>query len=169
MTDVLPDAAEIQNAFHPRFLELIEPLDEPGTAAGADYAGPWKVCAMDEGFAVLRDWENTERGDRPLAMLTDYEDALRLAAVLPALGCAQRLTLSEPTPGGGHLLREGGAAPAGHLRHFDPALLAALAVAEHLARSPQALAALLESAGPLAIRHVGRLVFERMAARLSNP
>ena len=169
MADIPPTSAEIQNAFHPRFLELIEPLDEPGSAAGADYAGPWKVCATQDGFAVLRDWEDPQHGDQPVAVLTDYEVALRLAAVLPALGAGRRLTLSEPEPDGGHLLREDGAETVGRLRHFDPALLDALAVAEHLARSPHALAALLESAGPLAIRHVGRLVFARMAARLASP
>lgn len=146
------------NAFTPSFLRRMEERDEPETAPEADTAGPWRVVSTaGGGFAVLRQGEFLELGDRPAAIFRERAMALLAAAVLPSTGRAEtyRLT-SEGEREGFALLLSG--QPAGYLRLFDESLAAALHVADNLARSPGSLAILLEAAGGLALERAGRIL-----------
>jgi hypothetical protein len=62
-----------------------------------------------------------------------------------------------------------GARQVGTLRQYSPTLVLALHLAECLVRSPAALAALLEAAGPLAQERVGQILARRPASRRPDP
>lgn len=146
------------NAFNPSFLRRMEGRDEPETAAEADTAGPWRVVVADGGgFAVLREGEYLEMGDRPAAVFRERAMALLAAAVLPATGRTETYRLSPEGERDGFALLLCGQ-PAGYLRLFDESLAAALHVADNLARSPRSLAILLEAAGGLALERAGRIL-----------
>ena len=92
--------------------------------------------------------------DRPLALLA--------AAVLPGTGREAAFRLQKEAGPEGFLVETGnGAEPVGHLALFDESLIDALHVVESLTRSPEALANLLEAAGPLALEHAGVILEER--------
>lgn len=155
----------IVNAFNPEFLLQAEDLEEPTTAAEAVLAGPWKVVPAQERYAVLREWEDLDRGDKPWALFTEREHAERMAAILPALA-TQTSWRMEPRRGedGFALLGPEGQV-LGHLQHSNAELLSALWLTDHLARSPRALATLLLTAGAQALRHVGALVARELGER----
>jgi len=56
------------------------------TAAEAELAGPWKrepVHGKPGAVAVLRQWEDLDAGDRPVAVLWQEERAQLLTVLLP--------------------------------------------------------------------------------------
>jgi len=145
----------VGNAFDREFLDLLEDLDETDAGSDAEYAGPWRIEAAQEGYAVLRAWEEADRGDAPEALLASFHDALRVFAV--PLGKDRRVRLaSDREPDGFALQGEGGRV--GQLRLFNDELLQAFHVADCVTRSPLALSALLLAAGPQALREVGRIL-----------
>jgi hypothetical protein len=156
---------EVSNAFNPEFLLLAEELGEPVTAAEAELAGPWKVVEVADRFAVLRAWEDIEKGDVPWAIFTDREIAERTAAILPSLAAPLPWRMESRNGVDGFALLGPGGETLGYLQHSNPELLSALSVADHLARSPRALAALLMTAGAQALRHVGALVARELRVR----
>jgi len=145
------------NVFTPGFLELIEGIDDGVTAQEAELSGPWKIVETDSGFALLRSYEDPEDGRRPEGLLDDFPTALRFLAVLPAVARPPLLKVDAEPAGGWYTVHSEGQA-VGRLRVFHDRFVQAAQVAESLSRSPLALAALLLSAGPLAIREVGRLL-----------
>lgn len=156
-------SAPAANAFRRAYLDRLDERDEPASAAEADFAGPWKVEEVPgRGFAVLREWESATQGQPPDALCEEYELALKLAAVLPAAGREPLFWAGEAAGGAGFALQaaggERGVRQAGTLRHYNATLLVALHVAECLVRSPVALAALLEAAGPLVQEKVGQIL-----------
>ena len=112
--------------------------------------------ATETGFALLRVYEDVGAG-RPEGELDDFPTALRFLAVLPSVARPPLLTVDgEPADGWYPVHSEG--QPIGRLRVYHDRFVQAAHVAESLSRSPLSLAALLLSAGPLAIREVGRIL-----------
>ena len=146
-----------RNAFRRSFLSRITERDEPSTAGEADVAGPWHVEELPGGlFGLYRLGESHARGFQPTAVFRDRSLALLAAAVLPGTGREAAFRLQKEAGPEGFLVETGnGAEPVGHLALFDESLVDALHVVESLTRSPEALANLLEAAGPLALEHAG--------------
>jgi hypothetical protein len=133
--------------------------EDPGDLAASPHRG---------GFALLREWESLEDGDEPYATFDSRELALIAAAILPTTGREPLFRLStEPEAEGFPLLTlprgaagGEGVAVAGHLRNFDEDLAVALNFVAALARSPLALARLLEAAGHVALEQAGRILHQ---------
>jgi hypothetical protein len=169
------------NAFSPSFLHRIAERDEPPTAGEADMAGPWRVTAAlgvlprasslasavleiaPERFGVFRLGESPARGHRPAAVFGELWLAQLAAAVLPGTGRDAAFRMRRESGPGGFAVETGnGGEVIGHLELFDERLIEALHVAESLVRSPEALASLLEAAGPVALERAGAILDERV-------
>jgi hypothetical protein len=153
-----------RNAFSPSFLHRISQRDEPPTAGEADVAGPWRILEMPgERFGVFRIGESPERGQRPAAVFRARSWALLAAAVLPGTGRDAAFRMAKDSGLEGFSIETGnGGEPVGHSRLFDERLIEALHVVERLVRSPEALALLMEAAGPLALERAGTVLDERV-------
>jgi hypothetical protein len=98
----------------------------------------------------------------PTAVFEKREAAQLTAAVLPGTGRRLRYRLGpDPDPRGFPILIEGRLA--GHSRHFNEDLLAALNTVDALAAAPRDFASLLEALGGLALEHVDRIAVARLA------
>ena len=153
-----------RNAFSPSFLHRIAQRDEPPTAGEADLAGPWRILEMPgKRFGVFRLGESPERGHRPAAVFQERWLALLAAAVLPGTGRDAAFRLHKESGPGGFAIETGnGGEPVGHSALFDERLIEALHVVERLVRSPEALAHVMEAAGPLALERAGAVLDERI-------
>jgi hypothetical protein len=145
------------NAFAPAFLERLEELDDVGTAQETEFSGPWKIVATEEGYALLRVYEEVREGQQPAALFADLPSALCFFAVLPSVGHSPRIELDSVRNAGWHSLSRDGS-PVGRLRAFNDGFVQAAHVADCLARAPLGLAALLLASGPQSIREVGRIL-----------
>lgn len=154
------------NAFDRRFLNLIDVLDEAPGCSQADYGGPWKIVPLSRELGVFRSWEDPRAGDLPTVVTGLRETALRFTAVLPCAGVEHSLYLADSPEAHGFAIRGAGPEALAWMQHFNPDLFEAYRVSEHLARSPVSVAAVLESAGPLAIHHVGRILARNMGAQV---
>ena len=156
-----------RNAFAEEFLRLFEQEDEPASAAEADAAGPWEVQPSPtsdgrDAFGLWRQGERPEWGDPPAGLFRERSTALLAAAVRPLLGRDPFYELGrERSNGGFPLIRQGEAV--GWIDLFDEDWAFGVNVLERFTRSPQALAALLEAAGPLALERAGRILQVRVA------
>jgi hypothetical protein len=163
-----PSTPLAHNAFAADFLSRFHEQDEPSTSAEADAAGPWRTLPGQtaderEAHGVWRHGERPEWGDLPTALLRERALALLAAAVRPLVGGdALYLLGTEREPEGYPLLLHGEAV--GWLDLFDEDWAFGINVVDRLTRSPQALAAVLEAAGPLALERVGRLLGETVGA-----
>ena len=83
--------------------------------------------------------------------------AVERCAVRSAVGRDPLFRSPEPATGGGFAVESAGQV-VGHLRFFNAEWLQAAHVAACLARSPLAMAALLEAGGPDFQEHVGRIL-----------
>jgi hypothetical protein len=164
------------NAFDRAFLDLLDPEDDPVTATEAVAEGPWTVArvtaprlpfAEPNGTEVdqAEPWAVVRQGDRPddeppAATLVHLHPARLAAAAVPiaARDVADRLD-REPDPRGFALRRHGRVV--GHLPWHHQELVAALDHLDALARSPRALATVLEAAGSSALGRVGALLARR--------
>jgi hypothetical protein len=159
-------APSFNNAFRDDFLALMRERGETHTAAEADLCGPWRVEAAGGYAAVLRDWERLSQGDSPEAVFLQEETALLLMAALPALGREPLFHLRPDAAQPGYpiesMFGEQGPKTVGWLRLYNPDLVQALHVLESVARSPMAIANLLEAAGPLALERVGQILQRRL-------
>jgi hypothetical protein len=157
---ILPSAP---NAFTPSFLERIGERDEPPTAAEADTAGPWRVEEIPgEGFGLFRLGESRGRGFRPAAVFRQRFLALFAAAVLPGTGRDAAFRLHKESGHAGFSIETGGEV-VGHSALFDESLIAALHMADSLARSPESLASFLEAVGQVALERAGAILDERVS------
>ncbi|HEX9940482.1 MAG TPA: hypothetical protein VGG03_00585 [Thermoanaerobaculia bacterium] len=151
-----------RNAFAEEFLQRFDLEDEPSSAAEADVAGPWEVQPSSladgrEGFGVWRLGERPEWGDAPAGVFRERPAALLAAAVRPFVGRDPFYELgNERWSSGFPLLRHGEAV--GWIDLFDQDWAFGLNVLERFTRSPEALATLLEAAGPLALERAGRIL-----------
>jgi hypothetical protein len=160
-----PDPNEVApNAIDAAFLKRLEELAEPPTASEADLAGPWRVEPLPEeaggGFGLFRQWRS-----RPFARFESVWMARLVAALLPGLGrdAAYRFKPEREPRGWAIQSREAWGEVVGHVEVFDPALIAALHVADGLMRSPLALAGFLEACGKVALERAGAILAERVA------
>ena len=157
--------------FTPEFLHLLAERDESPAASEADLAGPWRYEAVPgrPGWVgVLRAWEDLAEGDVPRAVF-DQEEMAELCAVALALHGRERLVhLAEAAREGRFpmLTADGEQGPreCGTLALYEPEVVAALHLLLALVRSPAALAAVIEAAGPGAFAQVGRILAGRWAA-----
>jgi hypothetical protein len=114
-------------------------------------------------FGVFRLGESPERGHRPTAVFRERWTALLAAAVLPGTGRDAELRLSKDLEPDGFAVETGnGGQTVGHLELFDERLIEALHVVTALARSPEALANVLEAAGQVALERAGTILDERV-------
>ncbi len=159
-----PSTPSLDNAFTPTYLARLREREEVLTAAEAEMAGPWKaepVRGKPGAVAVLRQWEDLDAGDRPVAVWWHEETARLLTILLPAIDREPLFYLQEEeTPEGYAVIAtygEQGPQIAGWLDRFEPRWVEALHLLEAIVRSPLALATLLEAAGPGAEEQVGRI------------
>jgi hypothetical protein len=110
----------------------------------------------------LREGESLDFGSTPTAVFERKEAAQLAASILPGTGRRLRYRLGpDPDPQGFPILLEGHLA--GHSRHFNEDLLAALNTVDALAAAPRDFAWLLDALGGLALEHVDRIAVARIA------
>jgi hypothetical protein len=163
-----PSQPTPDSVFTTAYLARLREREESLTAGEAEYAGPWKcepVPGKPGTVAVLRSWESLDRGDAPEAVFWHEETALLFAVVLPLVAREPLFHLGDSEESEGYpvgaVYGEQGEQVAGWLRRYDSRLIDALHLAEALARSPGALADLLDAAGPGAKEAVGRILARR--------
>lgn len=160
------DPTPVFNAFAEEFLRRFEREDEPPSAAEADGAGPWRVEPSSttdgrEAFGLWRSGERPDWGDPPAGLFRERSTALLATAVRPFVGRDPFYELGkERWTGGFPLLRQGEAI--GWIDLFDEDWAFGINILERFARSPEALARLLEAAGPLALERAGRILHGRV-------
>jgi hypothetical protein len=158
-------ASPTTNAFEAGFLVRMNEHDEPATASEADLAGPWRIAPVPDGtFGLFRTWQSPEEGAEPRGRFVTHELALQTLALLPLLGRSPAYRLREKPDDQGYALesREEWGAVVGHLPNHHPELATGLSLLDALARSPQALALLLESCGKVALEHAGAILANRV-------
>lgn len=154
-------------AFTPEYLATIRAIDNPASARTAVLAGPWEAePVVGKQFAVSRrDEPMAERG-RAFGVFRKRSEALQVAAVLPAVGAPMTLHLNSNGHRLGYTLHDGQEF-LGHLARDEARLLPHLHLVRCLAADPEALALLLEAAGPETLALLGR-VLQRRAARAAG-
>jgi len=161
-----PTTQPSPNAFAAEFLRVFSQEDEPASAAEADAAGPWDVqpaATADgrEAFGLWRLGEQPEHGDAPAGLFRERSTALLAAAVCPFLGREPYHLLGQERWNGGYpLVRQG--ETLGWIDLFDEDWAFGINVLERFTRSPEALATLMEAAGPLALERAGRILRKRV-------
>jgi len=160
-----------QSIFAADFLDLLETGEEPPSLSEAEWGGEWKVVSLDPHcHLVLRSWEEPGK-DRPAAIFTERSFALQCAAVLPLEARPRLFLIQTVEPPANHLVLvrdtydtearvEG--RPIGEVQPLTEDQVLALHLAGCFARSPLALALLLEAAGPTAIRLAGEILYRRL-------
>lgn len=150
-----PEPASSVQVFTAEVLEQLRERDEPRTASRAELAGPWQVVAHPAGgFAVTRAGDH-EAGAPPYGRFADRHHALLVGAATHALLDGSRFHIDpERSAEGYRLLREG--TDVGSFLHFEGDIQPSLDALESVLRFPQALAWLLEAAGPTALELAGR-------------
>jgi hypothetical protein len=152
------------SAFTSEFLHQLTEADELETGAEAESAGGWKVAPSGRLWAVLREEESLEQGDRPFAVFTERYLALYAAAVLAALGRRPPFVLGFDEEAQGFPLFSGTRA-VGHFQRFEDSLVGGINLVDSLACSPRSLALLLEATSGLGLQRVGRILANRAAPR----
>ena len=160
-----------QSIFAADFLDLLEASEEPPSLSEAEWSGEWKVVSLDrDRHLVLRSWEDPAR-DRPAAIFIERPIALQCAAVLPLEARPRLFLIQTVEPPANHLIlvrdtylteAPRDARPIGEVQTFSENQVLALHLAGCFARSPLALALLLEAAGPTAIRLAGEILYRRL-------
>lgn len=160
------DDPTIRNAFDEEFLRRFQCEDEPGSAGEADAAGPWEVLSQPtsdgrEAYGLWRLGEGPEWEDPPAGLFRERSLALLAAAIRPLLGKEPYYQLGRDRRSGGFpLLRQGEAVA--WIDLFDEDWAFGINLLERLTRSPQAVATLLDAAGPLALERAGRILRHRV-------
>jgi len=165
-----PPSVPPPSIFSPEFLARLHERDEAPTASEADLSGPWRTNPVPDRpgwVGVVRDWEDLESGDVPRAVF-DQEELARLCAVaLPLLGREPLFHLGTEAGALGYPVTafdgERGPRECGGLALFEPEVAGALHLLQGVARSPAALAVMIEAAGPGALAQVGRILAGRWA------
>jgi hypothetical protein len=168
---VPPASPSLANAFSPSYLALLREREDTLTAAEAELSGPWKmepILRQPGAVALLRAWEDLEAGDAPVAVLWHLETARLLSVLLPAIDREPLFHLEEDPTAEGYpvvaVYGEQGPRTVGWLDRYEPRWVEGLHLLQSLVRSPWALAALLEAAGPNAEEQVGRIRARRQDA-----
>ena len=178
-----PNRAPV-TAFSRSFLDQLRRLAEraeaapPATQAEAVFAGPFAVEEVERPagtrHAVVPTQEPATRGGKAAALHRRRDDALRLAAVLPAVAAPPLHHLgNQPKNDGCYTLHRGRRFVA-HLsggirclsRDQRRRLTHHLDLVHHLAANPHALALVLESVGPEVLPLLGRALARRIERAL---
>jgi hypothetical protein len=149
------------NALSNEFLDLLREQDEPVLSTEGETMGPWELRREADDWTLYRLWESTEHGDRPEASFQHRDVGLLFLAVWPAVGRDPVFRLAVERTRGGFSV-ESGAAEVGRLRTFNDELLYAAHVAACVVRSPTALAALFEAAGPVVQEKAGQILGRKL-------
>lgn len=160
MTDAAAPPPQPPNAFSASFLEALRNRDEPSYAEEAELEGPW-IIRETEQFELFRSWERAELGYEPEARVKVAEVALLLTAALPALGRERLFKVQDGEEGRQVLFMED--IEIGDLRVFNSDLLTGVHFLACVARSPRALAALVQAAGPLTMEMVGQILHLKLS------
>jgi hypothetical protein len=156
------------SVFSPEFQACLDEREESSNGSAADHCGPWR-CAAVPGrpglVGVLRVWEDLELGDVPRAVFEEEELAWLYAAALPLLGREPVFRVGETAGPDGFpvIAADGEREPRalGALARYEHAVAEALDLLQGIARSPAALAAVIEAAGPGALVQVGQILAGR--------
>jgi len=131
-------------------------------------SGPWRTAPVPgrPGWVgVLRAWEDLEAGDVPRVVFDQEEDAQLCAVALPLLGREPLDHLGSEAGTQGYPVIaidcECGPREHGTFALYEPEVVTALHLLQGVARSPAALAGLIEAAGPGAFAQVGRILAQR--------
>lgn len=154
-------AVAAENVFTADYLNALSAQDEPAGAEG-ELAGPWKVAADGPGrWNVVPLWEEgATRVTGPRVVAPDKETALLFAATLPGVGRPRLFRHLRRVEHGARVDEESQVFV--ELEGLGEEALAAAHVSACLARSPWALAMVLEAAGPAVQRMVGEILFQRL-------
>lgn len=158
------------NAFDRSFLDVLDPEDDPVTATEAAAEGPWTVVQLaapkipfaepngPEPWAVVREADPADA--EPAATFVHLHPARLAAAAVPIAARDAPYRLDPNPTARGFALRQNGRV-VGHLPWHHQELVTTLNVLDALARSPRALATLLEAAGATAVQRVGAILARR--------
>lgn len=159
----MPRSRPPRNVFTPRVLGLLQDGNEPGWVFGADTQAVWRVVPLERGFGVFREWERPDT-HVPRALCASPELAHLIAVLLPAEGQEPQFRFLErradgrfPVACGGETVME--------LDCFDEQLLTFLEVSRFYARTPPALATLIQASGPQAMLLAGERLYREMFGR----
>jgi hypothetical protein len=150
------------NAFIPEIFRWLAERDlDLCSATEAEVAGPWRVVPLGAGGFGLFNLGETPEVDPPACILTTFENALLVAAILPGTGREPLYRLlPEETPQGFAIQSEGEVV--GHLPLYMPAVAEALHVIGCVLRSPAALARVLQAGSGPALARAGRALVARL-------
>ncbi|HEX7180739.1 MAG TPA: hypothetical protein VF756_02765 [Thermoanaerobaculia bacterium] len=151
---------QLGNAFKSEFLELLREQDEPFLSTEGETIGPWELRRDEGRYALYRLWEGREHGDRPEAAFRYRDAGLLFLAVWPAVGRDPIFRVGDRGADG--FAVECGSSTVGHVRVFNDELLYAAHVAACIVRSPIALAALFEAAGPVVQEKAGQILARKL-------
>lgn len=151
------------NAFSEMFLRLYEEVDESGVSE--ELAGPWKVVEIEEGFGLFEMWQNPGEGSRdvPFAVYVDRSTALKFAAALSAASREPWFRQSQTAEQGRFPVLSSSGLVEGWTELFHARLVELAHMADFCARSPYALAAIMQAAGAATLRKAGEIVLREMA------
>jgi len=166
--DCIP-TSPLTSAFTPSFLAKLRRHEESFLERQAVMSGPWEVEALPSGpcdgngarWAVVRRDEPAAEGGGVFALFQERSPALLTAAVLPSLGTPTDFHLKRHRGGPGYASHRGRKF-VGHLSRAEESLLPRLDVARALAADPDALAQLIEAAGPEGLAILGRELARRV-------
>jgi len=161
-------SSPLPSAFTPAFLARLRRHEESFLERQAVMSGPWEVEALESPchangarWAVVRRDEPLSEGGGAFALFRERGPALLTAAVLPSLGSPTDFHLKRHRGRPGYALHRGQKF-LGHLARAEERLLPRLDVARALAADPDALAQLLEAAGPEGLAILGRELARRV-------
>ena len=147
----------LSNAFSREYLERLREGSETFGSGEGEAAGPWVLRHEEGAYPLFRAWEGFEHGDSPEAVFQVRDAGLLFFAVRPAAGRDPLFRAPDAATEHGFAVESAGQV-VGHLRFFNQDWLHAAHVAACLARSPLAMAALLEAGGPNLQEQVGRIL-----------
>lgn len=159
-------ATPLPTVFTPAFLQRVRRLENPPSARQASLSGPWEVesvSSLEHGhqFVVSRRAEPFSQGGSVFGIFPSRDVALATAAALPSVGAPMGLHLNGNGHRLGHALHDG---PEflGHLARAEERLLPRLHAVRCLLADPDALALVMEAAGPEALALLGRELHRRI-------
>jgi hypothetical protein len=144
-----------ENAFTQEFLSRLDERDEYGPD-DARLAGPWKVVKVSGGYGLIELWQDLEA--EPFAVFRDRATALKFSAALSAASRDPLFRINRDRTAAGFPVLSTDGREEGTLSCFHERALDLAHMADYCARSPYALAAVLEAAGPTTLRKAGLLL-----------
>lgn len=156
----MSDLRRSRNAFSSEYLTLLEQRDEPEGPWADPAAKPLVILNLREGYGLFHPWQDPRKGDEPMAVFENVDDARLALVARAALRQTRHYRLHKPQgpppPHGFAVLREGEVT--GSIRNFEPEWIDAMNVLTVMAQSPEGLAMVLYLAGPSTQEEVGEIL-----------